>query len=159
MNIEIRSIIKKLHTIFIRSSITIQIVVRIALGIIFVVASWDKICHPQQFEQMIANYQILSALGSKIIAIILPWIEISCGIFLIIGFKTRGGVIIINSLLFVFIIALSSAYIRGLDINCGCFSVDPSSGKELMKTIERDILMLAGGVFVYIFEIIPKIKK
>jgi hypothetical protein len=50
-------------------------------------------------------------------------------------------------MLLVFIIALSSALARGLDINCGCFSVEGGHGVDVGLLI-RDILMFLGALIV-----------
>ena len=47
------------------------------------------------------------------------------GIMLILGIRLKANAIISAGLLIVFIVAVASAMIRGLDINCGCSSVHP----------------------------------
>ncbi len=52
----------------------------------------------------------------------------------------------------VFLIALTSAFARGLDISCGCFSLEETSTKgDIIYRIAEDILMLIGAVIVYKF--------
>jgi len=50
--------------------------------------------------------------------------------------------LIYNVLLVIFIIALVQALIRGLDISCGCFSVNPSSTSEVWLRVVEDIALL-----------------
>jgi len=54
-------------------------------------------------------------------------------------------------MLLVFIIALSSAIARGLDINCGCFSVGEEGHAVGVDLLIRDILMLIGIAIVLAF--------
>jgi uncharacterized membrane protein YphA (DoxX/SURF4 family) len=52
----------------------------------------------------------------------LPWLELISGMMLIFGIKLKANSIITGGLLIIFIIAVFSAMMRGLNINCGCFS-------------------------------------
>ena len=99
-------------------------IIQIGLGLLFIYASLDKIWNPGLFAKSIANYRILPLFLLHISAIILPWLELICGIALIINRYHRAAYTIIGGLLIVFILAILSAMARGLDFNCGCFSVD-----------------------------------
>jgi hypothetical protein len=59
----------------------------------------------------------------------------------------RGSAFWIAVMLLVFIIALSSALARGLDINCGCFSVEGGHGVDVGLLV-RDIIMFFGALIV-----------
>lgn len=118
----------------------IIIVIRLILGGIFIYASYDKILNPEYFARIIRNYHILPVFLVNLFAIILPWIELFSGFLLIIGIFTRGAALVISFLLFIFIIVLIVNVIRGLDVECGCFSTQRGSivGIEL---ILRDIIL------------------
>ena len=54
--------------------------------------------------------------------------------------------------LLVFLIALSSALARGLNIDCGCFSLETTSSKsDISIRIIEDILMFAGTLVIFLF--------
>jgi uncharacterized membrane protein YphA (DoxX/SURF4 family) len=116
------------------------------LGIIFIWASVDKIIHPGQFAEMVYHYKILPNIMVHSVAIYLSWLELVTGILLIIGLWERAGLIVFNLLIFTFMIALASALWRGLDIHCGCFTVDPNADKELVMSLLRDIVLIVVGV-------------
>ncbi len=97
---------------------------------------------------MIRNYHILPYWAVNIMAIWLPWIEFIVGIFLILGIYEKGSALVMNVVLIIFIIALSSALARGIDIACGCFSTSAKSGKVGLTRIIEDILMLLGGIII-----------
>ncbi|MBF0451606.1 MAG: DoxX family membrane protein [Candidatus Magnetomorum sp.] len=120
---------------------------RIGLGIIFIWASIDKILYPGPFADMVHNYKLVPDILIPSLASFLPWLECITGIALIIGFWERGALFICNALVAVFIIALFSALIRGLDIQCGCFTVDPNADKEIMISLIRDVFMLLAGIW------------
>lgn len=116
--------------------------IRIVLGAIFAYAGWQKIVDPASFARSIANYQLLPPLWGNLAALYLPWLELVCGLTLITGWKVRGGALIISLLLLIFMGALSLSLYRGLDIHCGCFSVEgPPS--NLYIDLLRDGIMLA----------------
>lgn len=129
----------------------IYIIFRLALGIIFIWASIDKILNPAEFAKIVYNYRILPDYAINIFGIMLPWLEFFCGIFLLIGFNTKSSSLILSILLLVFIIAILAAIFRGLDINCGCFDTDPAeSSKVGFFLLFRDILMLCTGIYLFV---------
>lgn len=121
---------------------------RVVLGGAFVWASWDKIFDPMAFAQAIANYQIVSpALGNPV-ALILPWVELVCGICLILNRWTRGSALICAFLLAVFIGALGYNINRGVDISCGCFTLDEKAPGNMWLYLARDAVFLVIAVVV-----------
>lgn len=123
--------------------------VRIVLGALFMYASFDKMANPEAFAKIIDNYHLLPYQLVNPLAIFLPWLEFITGLFILSGKWVKSSLLIYNALLVIFIIALSQALIRGLDISCGCFSVNPSSTSDVWLRIIEDILMLAVGFFLY----------
>ena len=124
--------------------------VRIVLGAIFIYASMDKIANMPDFAKVILNYKILPVQMVNLLAIFLPWLEFVLGVFLIIGKFERASLLVFSAMIVVFIIALSQAQIRGLDISCGCFSVKPSSTSEVWLRIIEDIIILFFSVNLYL---------
>ena len=132
--------------------IIIPIIFRLILGFVFIYAAIDKISDPYTFAVDIRNYQILPDMFSNILALILPWIELFCGLFLIIGFYTRSSAFMIAMMLVVFIFAISMAMIRGLNIDCGCYHTMGDSIKIGYKKLIEDFiyLIMAGYLFISI---------
>lgn len=122
--------------------------IRLIVGGIFIYASIDKILNPDQFAKVIHNYRLLPPDYINLMAIVMPWIEFTAGVCLAIGFKYRGASFILGVMLAVFTVALFSAYSRGLNINCGCFSTSSSSKSDLLVRAIEDILMLIGCVII-----------
>lgn len=122
--------------------------VQIALGAIFVVAALPKITDPPSFAHMIYNYRILPGGLINISSLVMPWLEIVCGLLLILGVWVKPARWIIATMLTVFIIAISINLARGNAIDCGCFDVS-AAGKTYEERIAdmwfvvcRDIGML-----------------
>ena len=127
----------------------LYLVARLMLGMVFIYASYDKLFHPKAFAEIIYHYQILPDHLINITAIFLPWLELLIGIFLIIGFWLPGTVIWCNLLLVVYIGALSFNLARGLDIDCGCFSI--AGGRSInIETILWDVFFLALSIYLFI---------
>ena len=95
--------------------------VRVLLGAVFIYAALLKIADPVAFAGSVAAYQILPYFASYLTAAVLPFVELSCGLLLVCGYRVRGGAILIAAMNLVFMIALGAAIVRGLDIDCGCF--------------------------------------
>jgi len=125
---------------------------RLILGVIFIYASYDKILHPNAFAEIIYNYQILPDSLINLTAIVLPWLEMFMGVFLIIGFWMPGTVAWCNILLLMYVGVLCFNLARGLDINCGCFSTTEGSAIGI-GTILWDVafLALSGYLFFIVF--------
>jgi putative oxidoreductase len=112
---------------------------RLLIGGLFVYASVYKILDPASFAASIRNYMMIPALWTNLVALILPWIEIGAGLFLILGIQTRPSALLTTGMLAVFLGAVLYAYSIGLDIDCGCFSsAAGSSGRIGLLTIARD---------------------
>jgi len=125
-------------------------ILRWALGILFLVAGAPKILHPDQFAEAVNNYHLLTMTGVNWMVIVLPWLEVICGIALLAGIAVRGAASLLVLLLVVFIIALASGIHRGLDISCGCFGTGESGKRVGYEEIVRDAAMLAAAVAVWV---------
>ncbi len=129
-----------------------SVVFRWAVGLIFVYASMDKLLHPSAFAVAIYNYKILPGSLINLVAITLPWVELVCGILLIIGLSSRAAALILSILLLIFFSALSISLYRGIDISCGCFSVSTTADKIGISYMVRDLLVLAMSLQILFFD-------
>ncbi len=125
---------------------------RVGLGAVFIVASIDKIQNPEAFATTIANYRLLPYKFINGMAIALPWLEIITGTFLILGVWIKANTVIVWGLLLVFSIAISQALVRGLDINCGCFTTNPVAERMSWWTLIWDLIWLCWGGLVWVFD-------
>ena len=125
-------------------------IVQIGLGLLFIYASLDKIWNPGLFAKSISNYRLLPLPLLHISAIMLPWIELICGLALVTNRYQRAAYTIIGGMLIIFILAIASAMSRGLDFNCGCFSVDSEeSNMGLMKVVQNVGLLFSCDLIEY----------
>jgi uncharacterized membrane protein YphA (DoxX/SURF4 family) len=122
---------------------------RIFVGLMFVVVSIEKIVEPAAFAQSIANYNIFSFPVSLVLATIVPWLELVCGLCILFGLFLRGSSLLLSGMVAVFTIALLSALLRGLDIACGCFTQDPTVGKIGGAKVIQNLSLLALSLYLY----------
>ena len=121
---------------------------RILLAGIFVYASIHKIVHPDEFYVVIMNYQILPQYGAYALAYLLPALEMSVGLALLSRKFLYPSLVIVSGMLLTFIGAIASAWLRGLDISCGCFG-EGNSG-EYFEVIVRDIFLLLLCMIIFL---------
>ena len=125
------------------------LLVRLFIGLLFIVSSLEKIVDPAAFAQSIAAYKILPTWLPIILATVLPWLELLCGFSVLFGAFTKGSSIILTAMLLVFTAAVIAALVRGLDISCGCFTQDPTAGKiGWMKVLQNTTLTVL-TLFLY----------
>lgn len=130
----------------------LSVVVRLVLGLIFIIASVDKIADAGSFAKSIQNYDIMPIAVINIVALVLPWLELICGLFLVFGVRLRASSALIAGMLVVFIVAIFiAAEIKGLDIGCGCFSQSGEGTKVGWNKIVENIglLCLAAQIFFF----------
>ena len=130
----------------------LQVVLRIAVGTIFIYSAFSKLFDQEGFARAVYNYRILPDGLVNIVAIIIPSLEFFCGLCLLSGRMKKGSSFLVSTMLFVFLIALTSAFARGLDINCGCFSLETAGSKsDILARIVEDIFLLAGSLIIFLF--------
>lgn len=122
------------------------------IAAIFIFAGITKILNPITFAVDIDNYRLLPYLLVMLMSVILPWLELLCGIFLIVGRCKKGAAFILLVLNFMFLIAISSAIARGLDITCGCFSMTIEGTKIGYTRLIEDIVLFGLIVLINIKE-------
>ncbi len=126
------------------------LILRLALGAIFIYAAVGKIADPGRFAGDIAAYRLLPVFTVNILALVLPYVEVLTGLGLVIGVWVDAAGAIASTLLTIFLIAALSAMARGLNIECGCFTLS-GAGKVGWDLIARDILMLTAAIVVFLY--------
>ena len=96
-------------------------IIDFVIGGIFIYAGVIKALDPVRFANDIDNYKVLPWTLGAGLAFYLPWLEIFCGIALLVRKFYRGALAILIALDVIFIAATIAAKARGLDITCGCF--------------------------------------
>lgn len=119
---------------------------RLVLALVFLAAAPQKIMAPAEFAASVASYLILPDALINFTALTLPWLEIVVGVLLVFRVWTGQALLLANAMLIVFLGAIASAYFRGIDLNCGCFSSSPEASGDMLFYIVRDIVFVAIGL-------------
>jgi len=127
----------------------VELAVRQLLGMIFIYACFHKIANPSGFAKIIYGYGLFTNISVNLIAIVVPFIELTAGIALITGVYPQSAALIINGLVISFIIAVSVNLIRGHEFDCGCFSGKSATPESAWISLIRNIGLLGMGVFIY----------
>ncbi|MFV2084362.1 MauE/DoxX family redox-associated membrane protein [Micromonospora sp. LOL_021] len=126
--------------------------VRLALAAVWLFAGGSKVTDLAGSGRAVNAYQVFPYDLAMVIGAALPFVELALGVLLLIGLATRLCAVVSAGLLVVFIAGITSAWVRGLRIDCGCFGVGgelaagqtPAYGPE----IARDLAFLALAGFL-----------
>ncbi len=130
----------------------LELTIRWVLGLIFIYASLQKIIDPAAFAKIIFGYDLFPGGIINLAAVILPYVELISGIALIAGIYTRSAALVINGLLFCFILILTINLIREVSFDCGCFSTEiTGSALSPESLLIRDIIAFIFGMQVLLF--------
>ena len=121
-------------------------VLRVALGVLFLLAAWPKLHDPEGFAKAISHYRMLPEPVERVLALVLPPLELLVGVCLVLGVVDAGASAIVVALMMVFTVAVAVALGRGLDISCGCFDTEGGTKVGVMKVIENLALLAAAAV-------------
>ena len=93
-------------------------------------------------------YEVLPDALVRVVAALLPWIEIGVAVLLVLGLFVRFAGIATAGLAGVFIVALAQARARGLAIDCGCFGGGGAGYGVSWWDIARDIPIALAGIYL-----------
>ncbi len=124
----------------------------VIIGGIFIYAGAIKVLDPVQFANDIDNYKILPWTIGVGLAFYLPWLEMFCGLALILRRLYLGGLSILTALVAIFLVATIAAKVRGLDITCGCFG-HASQNWSFPSHLALDLALL-GALLLLSFRVV-----
>jgi uncharacterized membrane protein YphA (DoxX/SURF4 family) len=129
----------------------VGLLARLVVGGVWIAAGLIKLPDPAESVRAVRAYRLLPEATVHAVGYGLPFLEIIVGLLLVLGLGTRiaAG---LSSLVFVlFIIGISSAWARGLQIDCGCFGGGGYAADATSKypwEIARDVGLLLGSVLL-----------
>jgi uncharacterized membrane protein YphA (DoxX/SURF4 family) len=92
---------------------------RWALGGLFIWTGLSKLQQPYDFLFSVYGYELAGPGLGLALACVLPWVEVTLGISLVIGLLDRGALLLSVVLLALFTYARASAVLQDLPIPCG----------------------------------------
>jgi len=94
------------------------------IGALLVWAALGKLANPQEFFTLLLAYRLPLPAGLvKVAAVVLPWLELLCGLLLLAGFRVQAALAWALVLFLVFTACTAQAWVRGLHIACGCLDL------------------------------------
>jgi putative oxidoreductase len=121
----------------------------IILGGLFVYAGALKLPYPEEFAAAVLAYQLLPVSLVGLAAVVLPWLELTVGLLLVLGLKRRSCLLLIGFLTGVFLLVMFITLARGLKIDCGC-GLFFTRQVGLMPILEDGLLLLwAAGLYYW----------
>src|ERR671920_2077098 len=121
----------------------ISTVARLVLAGVWIVAGALKVGDLDASARAVNAYQLMPYDAAKVVGAVQPFLEIALGLLLLIGLAVRLSAGISAVLLTVFIAGMVSAWARGLQIDCGCFSrggtLGPGETPAYAADLARDV--------------------
>jgi uncharacterized membrane protein YphA (DoxX/SURF4 family) len=129
----------------------LAVLARLVTGGVWIWAGAAKLTDPYGAVLAVRAYQLLPAGLAETVGHLLPTLEVVVGAALVLGLLTRGAAFVSGVLFVAFIIGISSAWARGLQIDCGCFGgggFDPDAASKYPWEIARDAALLLASAFL-----------
>ena len=134
------------------------LVCRLAVAGLFLFAAYQKLFEsadaPQKFALAINSFKILPEHLVHLATGAIPWIEVICGVLLILGLWTRAAAAVLGIMLVAFTIGVASVLLRDMSVTCGCFgkfSLICQHDKMTWCKIGENAIILTPTLLVAIF--------
>jgi len=130
----------------------IGLIARLTLGGVLFIAGYLKVSAPDKSQMAVRAYEMLPISVANTLGLILPFIEVAIGALLILGSLMRVVAALGGFTMVIFIIAISQAWARGLNIDCGCFggggAVEPGQTNYLQEILRDTGLALLAAYLI-----------
>ncbi|MEJ2635129.1 MAG: MauE/DoxX family redox-associated membrane protein [Calditrichia bacterium] len=125
-----------------KANSAILFLLRIFFAILFFYSAYSKLAAPLDFAGAIENYQVFGPLAARWIAVFVPMLELLVGFMLLTGLYKQEAFVLTIFLFLIFDVIVLQAYLRGLDISCGCFGESLNASVNFWKITENTVLTL-----------------
>ena len=126
----------------------LALLVRIALGTIFLMSALTKLASPGQFAGDVREYRLLPQPLATAFGWALPYAELAVAGLFLTGVRTAWAAGAAVVLLVAFMIAVGLAMLRGFDLSCSCFGLLYRE-RVGWGTQVRDGVLLLMALFVF----------
>jgi uncharacterized membrane protein YphA (DoxX/SURF4 family) len=111
------------------------------LAVVFAWSSIAKMSDPDAAVRAVRAYRILPE----------SLVELAVAALLLLGIATRLSAVVATGLLGAFMVAIGSAWARGLQIDCGCFGgggAAHASAANYLSELARDAVLLGMAIYL-----------
>jgi putative oxidoreductase len=133
----------------------LEILSRIVLAGVFILAAVPKILHPDDFAKAVMNYKVsMPIIGQSYVFLVagfLPSLEAIAAVAVLWNRTKRAAGILLIGMLLLFIVLIAQAMIRGFNIDCGCFGSGAGATLAMKvgwEKIIQNVCLTAMAVFV-----------
>lgn len=126
----------------------VAIILRLILVAVFLYAGITKALDVNAFSQAIGRYDLMPEIANFIVAAVLPYLEIYTALVLLSGLWLRAATWLSILMCSAFCLALFSAAVRGLAIDCGCFGSSTGAWSSVGVALLRAVALLAFSLYL-----------
>lgn len=119
----------------------------LAFGALFLWSGIAKIKDPISFAEAVRNFRIVGDPIAPALAHFLPWLEVFAGLAVMWDRTRQGAAALLTGLVLGFTGAVVIAWIRGLDIACGCFGGEESMNYPVKVAQNLGLLLWGAGLW------------
>ena len=120
---------------------------RLYLAGLFLWAAHDKVWEPAAFALDMAKYDLLPLWAINAASVSMAWLELTCGVFLLLGVMHRAAAFWVGSMLALFTGLMIYAGFTGAGFDCGCFPGQESHPAGFQAAL-RDFLMMLPALWL-----------
>ena len=125
---------------------------RFALALLFLLSGLAKLPRREEFVRAVRNYRLVPDRAGRVVAEVLPAVEIASGVLLALGLGIRPVAALLALFLVGFSAAIAINLLRGRTIDCGCFG--PVGNRRITwLTVVRNVVLV--GMAVQIAAVAP----
>ena len=119
------------------------LLLRLGVGAALLIAGASKLLDPAAFAAALERYHLFPAWSLAPLAHLVPPLEVLAGAALLLRRFSQGAAGLATALSAGFVVSLGSAWLRGLDVDCGCFG--SASTTSLPLALGRATTLLAAS--------------
>ncbi|MFH0952490.1 MAG: MauE/DoxX family redox-associated membrane protein [Patescibacteria group bacterium] len=136
---------------FLMNNRVIALIARFLLAGIFIASGLTKLMEPrEEFIALVKSFAVLPEPAAVVYATLLPWVELVTGALLLFGLFVRQSAVVVNLMLFSFVIAIAVVFLRdGSLTNCGCFGSFSNQDSAAVLIARDGIFMLLATLLMY----------
>lgn len=131
----------------------ISLAARLVLAGVYLSFGISKLRDIDQTIRSVRAYQLLPETVVPAVGAALPLLEIALGALLLVGLLIRPTAGVVALLSLAFVIGITSAWARGLSIECGCFGnggYTPNPVPGYLRELAINAVMLAGALWLLV---------
>lgn len=120
---------------------------RYLLAVVFLMAAVSKLIDGQGFREAVLLQSGLPLAVGRLVVAFLPWLELTCGLCLALGYAVREAAVLTSVLVLLF---LGYALVRVTEADCHCyFAPLPGEPTGSWWHLVRNLVLLGSGVIVW----------